>query len=256
MRKIVLILMSLLIIYSLLAVNPPRPEVKDMSEDAMDEMETGQMNIYFYNALNGQPIAKAQVTFEDIGTFITDNEGKVSFEPTEDNYFQKLVFKSPDYITSEFEVEVMAGTLFFNRFSISPVMAINQFRVILDWSKKPRDLDANFRKEGSYTISYRGMKTLHDGSGRLDRDDRDGYGPETITIDKIETNAIYEYFVEDYDNRQDRESKALSKSKAHVKVYGNGRLLNTFEIPKKVRGNQWQVFRIENGQVIPESSVN
>lgn len=254
--RIFLSVLFILTLSLLFAGNPPKADVFTQSDDAMEEMDTGQLRLYFFNAINGNPIKGATVNLEGIGDLETDFQGKVEFEPLEDEYMQKITFTNPEYITSEFEIEINAGTLFFNRFSISPVMAINQFRVVLDWSKKPKDLDANFRKSGSYTISYRGMKTLQDGSGRLDRDDRDGFGPETITVDKIATDAQYEFFVEDYDNKGESGSKALSKSKAHVSVYGNGRLLNSFFVPLNSKGTKWQVFKIEQGQIIPVNTLN
>ncbi|HOD55280.1 MAG TPA: hypothetical protein PKJ08_12195 [Candidatus Cloacimonadota bacterium] len=246
-KKMCVILAFIITVFSLFAL--------DKADDAFNEIETGELSIYFFNALNGEPIVNGDVLLDGIGTQKTDHHGKITFLPQEDEYIQTIVFKADKYIQSTFDVEINAGTLFFNRFSVSPVMDINYFRVVLDWDKKPNDLDAHFEKKGAYHISYRNTRTLSDGRGQLDRDDTNGYGPETITVTRVEQDGMYEFFVEDYSNRSDRNSSALSKSKACVKVYGNGQLLNVIKIPKKQKGNIWRVFKVENGKVISINSV-
>jgi adhesin/invasin len=92
---------------------------------------------------------------------------------------------------SDLKFEVMAGSIFQKRFSISPALDIRFLRVVLDWGAEPLDLDAHFVKDGAYHISYRNMKSLADESAALDRDARNGYGPETITVKEISKNASY-----------------------------------------------------------------
>jgi hypothetical protein len=153
-------------------------------------------------------------------------------------------------------ITIEAGTLFENnRFSISPIMDINDFRVILDWGEKPQDLDAHFEKHDAYHISHRNNRVLADGEGRLDRDDLDSFGPETITVKKITSESTYRYYVHDFTNSAEPTSKQLSKSRASVKVYGEGRLLNVFNIPRGVRGVYWNVFAIKNGRVVETNQV-
>jgi len=128
-------------------------------------------------------------------------------------------------------------------------------RIVLDWDKKPADLDAHFVKEGDYHISYREMTVTDDASARLDRDDRDGYGPETITVKDIEEKAEYTYYVKDFTNKDAKNSKQLSKSKAMVKIYGEGKLLNIWQLSEKQKGNAWAVFTIQNGKIVPTDEV-
>ena len=100
------------------------------------------------------------------------------------------------------------------------------------------------------------MGTSADGKATLDRDDRDSWGPETITVKDIDENAEYEYYVKDYTNRDRDNSKALSKSKARVKVYDEEGLINEFMITEKQKGNTWLLFTIKNGKLIPRDEVN
>lgn len=217
-------------------------------EDEMEIQESGQMTIRFFNAENGNPIENGSVVIKDIGEFVTDEEGKVRFPKVEKDQKLHVLFKKEDYISSVFPVEVVAGTIFFNRFSVSPVLDIGTIRVVLDWDEQPADLDAHFLKQNNYHISYRNTRVLSDGSGLLDRDDMDGFGPETITVSDISENDVYEYFVHDYTNRANSSSANLSFSKATVKVYADNRLMKIFQIPQHKTGNFWKVFTIENGQ--------
>jgi uncharacterized protein YfaP (DUF2135 family) len=99
------------------------------------------------------------------------------------------------------------------------------------------------------------MKISDDGSASLDRDDKNGYGPETITVKNIDEKAEYTFFVKDYSNKNDKKSTALSKSKAMVKVYSDGELVNIWQLGEKQNGNAWVVFNILNGQIVPTDTV-
>lgn len=226
-------------------------QITTKTDDAFNELETGNLTLRFYNAVNGKPIEGASVTIENSDPFTTDEEGKIEFAPPADNALLQVTVRADGYIPTTFPIEIMAGTLFFNRISISPMMDIKFVRIVVDWDKEPRDLDAHFVKveEGGYHISFRNMRVLADGSGMLDIDATQGYGPETVTIKEVSTRSVYSYFVHDYSNQSNPRSTALSDSKATVKVYGDGKLLKVIRVPKKKEGTVWNVFRIEQGQV-------
>ena len=61
---------------------------------------------------------------------------------------------------------------------------------------------------------------------------------------------IYEYFVYDFSDRNNSRSKNLSKSRATVKVFGEGRLMEMFRVPQDNQGIKWNVFKIRNGEII------
>ncbi len=226
-------------------------QITTKSTDVFEELESGNLTLRFYNAVNGTPIYGGDVTIQGIGEFVTDEEGKVVFAPPAEDGILQVTFRADRYIPTEFPIEIMAGTLFFNRVSISPMIDIKFVRIVVDWEKEPRDLDAHFVKNGTngYHISFRNMKVLADGSGMLDIDAMQGYGPETITVNSVATQSTYEYSVVDYTNQNNRNSTGLSDSKATVKVYGDGRLLKVIQVPRKKEGNVWKVFKIEQGQV-------
>jgi len=99
------------------------------------------------------------------------------------------------------------------------------------------------------------MKVSDDGSARLDHDDQNGFGPETITVKDIDENAEYTFFVKDYSNKGSKNSKQLSKSKAMVKIYGEGKLLNISQLNEKQKGNAWMVFAFQNRKIVPTNEV-
>jgi hypothetical protein len=221
----------------------------EKSRDAFTELETDSLVLRFFDALTGKQIKSADVTVAESYQVKTDFEGRVFIIKPKEDGFLKIKFQHPDYITSEFEIEILVGSIFFNRFSVSPKLPIGALRIVLDWDADPKDLDAHFVKQGDYHISFRNMKVSADGIAKLDRDDTDSYGPETITANKIDPNAEYTFYVHDFSNQYSNESKALSNSKACVKVFGDNKLMEVFNVPQNNAGNKWEVFKIKNGQI-------
>ncbi|MDP8237632.1 MAG: hypothetical protein P9X24_00955 [Candidatus Hatepunaea meridiana] len=223
-------------------------------DDVFRELESEELTLRFFNALNGDPISSAYVVIEGVGDFISDYEGKVVFSIPPDSSY-KVVFMREGFIKSAFKIEIMAATLFFNRFSVSPTLPLGSVRIVLDWDETPNDLDAHLIKQGEYHISYRKMRVSTDGVSRLDRDDTNGFGPETITTNQIDDNAVYRYFVHDYTNRSSNSSRRLSGSKGSIKVYSGSELLNVYNVPQEMTGNYWHVFNIINGQIAPVNNI-
>lgn len=221
--------------------------------DALTELKEEKLTLRFLNALTGEPVKDAEI--EILGeSYLSDFEGKVQFEiPKDGNY--EAIFSKGGFIPASFKITVEAKTLFFNRFSVSPKLDLGNLRVVIDWDEEPKDLDAHFVKEDDYHISYRKMKIAKDGVAKLDRDDTNSFGPETITVREVSESSTYSYFVHDYSNRKKSKSSKLSKSKASVKVYGEGKLLNTFYVPLNQKGRFWEVFRIEQGEIIGMNEV-
>lgn len=224
-------------------------KVRDRSHDAMEELESGKLTLRFFNALTGKPVNGGHVTLRDIGDFVTDFDGKILFDPPAEDGELGVAFRAPGYITAEFGVEVMNGSLYFNRFSVSPTLDVHQVRIVLDWGAEPRDLDLHFVKEGGYHISYRDMHAAADGTAILDRDETHGFGPETITVQDISRTARYECTVHNYSDRHEDDSNTLARSHATVKLYAEGRLLRVFQVTPGMPGTHWHVFEYVDGMV-------
>jgi hypothetical protein len=254
MKKILYFALLIFAVNSLIA-QTDHEKYRNKFDDVIEEDEAGNLTLRFFNALTGDPIPGATVTIEKENQFTTDGEGKIRFPAPEEDGILLVHFECPKYITSDLKAEVIAGTFFFNRISISPELDLKDVRIIVDWDQSPVDLDAHFMKDNGYHLSYHYTRVLADGTGELDRDDMDGYGPETITIHNIDDLGTYDYFVHDFTNRDNAGSNALSDSKATIKVYAEGRLLYVFQIPQGQTGNKWSVFRIVEGQFIETNQI-
>ncbi len=229
-------------------------KMRDELDDAGAE-EQGMLTLRFFNAETGEPVPDASISIQNFQSFMTDMEGKIRFALQPDGIYP-FSFEKEGFISENNKFEIAAQTIFRNRFTVSPVIAIGAIRIVLDWDKKPDDLDAHLVKEGDYHISYREKITSADGKAILDRDDQDGFGPETITVKDIDEKAEYTYYVKDFTNQNGKSSKVLSKSNAMVKIYGDGKLLNIWQLSEKQKGNTWMVFSIQNGKLVPTDEVN
>lgn len=246
----------LMVVFILLPVYAQETSEKQKVQDTFEELESGKLTLRFVDAIKGTMVEGASVSIEGLGDFTSDYEGAVKFDPPSEDKTIIVKFTHPQYISATFGVEVMAGTLFFNRFSVSPRMPIGNLRVVLDWGKKPNDLDAHFVKSGLYHVSFRNMRVSQDNSAQLDRDAQQGFGPETITSNNVDESASYVYFVHDFTNQSASGSEALSNSRGSVKVYGgNNQLLSIFQVPQSAVGTFWEVFRIVNGNIEPVNRV-
>lgn len=150
------------------------------------------------------------------------------------------------FITEYFEVEIFS---WFNtdemNFVISPVLAPDEIRIVLEWNAEPRDLDSHLfgtsssgRWEHIYYASSFSM-----GVASLDVDDRSGYGPETTTI--TDAGGSYTFAVVDYHT-----TGKMAAMGATVKIYqASSDSPIVLTVPADVE-DIWEVCKIENGEVI------
>jgi len=226
----------------------------DKANDAVDKLN-GLIPMRFFNALDRKPISGGSVEIPNVGTLTTNNAGKITFPQIPDGNYT-LVFSKEGFITTNIDFRVILGNVDFNWFNISPVLPNKDYRIVLEWNEKPEDLDLHFEKVNGYHISFTNMKRAEDGNAILDRDDRQSYGPETITIGKIDPNATYKCWVHDWTNQNNTKSTAMTKQGVVVRVYSQNRLLQTFRIPATGAGTKWNVFRIERGALVVDNTVS
>lgn len=230
--------------------------VKEKAEASSDEL-SGKLTLFFRDALTGKPIPDAKVAFED-GHGVTAEDGSISFPfpevPGDGEATLNAKFKKKGYVTSKVPLVFRLGTIFQYHYSISPSLPPGRLRIVLDWGETPPDLDAHLVKEGAYHISYRDMRKAED-EAVLDRDDTDGQGPETITIEKLSHSADYAFFVHDYTHRDQASAGGLSASRGRVMVFGDDGVLKSFSAPEGKAGGYWTVFFIRKGRIVPGSSI-
>lgn len=245
MKKLASLLFFLVLSFS---ISAQFQKMLDVLEDTDSETSDGKFTLRFFDALNGQAVEGATISIPEVGDFKTDLAGKVQFPIVKDGKYP-FRFTKEGFITATYSFEAVAGTIFFNRFTVSPKMELGYMRLVLVWDRNPADLDLHLVKEGVYHISYRHLKRSEDGTVVLDRDDTDGYGPETITLSQTDIQADYTCFVHDYTNGGSTSSRQLSNSKASVYVYNNNELVKIYPVPIGSAGNSWAVFQLKSGQI-------
>jgi hypothetical protein len=249
MKKVLVLMFGLCLSAGLSAQNGTDDRAEDLriQRRLMQLKMDGLIPMRFANAVDGKPIAGARVAVEGIGVFETNREGIITFPEQEDGYFT-LEFSKEGFVTTEIDFEIKLNNVSGNRFSIPPDLS-RGFRIVLDWGERPEDLDLHFEKQGGYHIAFWNMHTSADGTAFLDRDDRNSYGPETITVEQTDAAAVYDIYVTDYTNQRQAASRALSRSGAVVRIYSGGRLAEAFTVPADTPGTVWRVCRIAGGRV-------
>jgi hypothetical protein len=247
MKRLLIPVFALWLCAGLFAQDGDRAEDLRIQRRLMEYKTEGLIPLRFASAVDGKPIAGAKVAMEGIGEFETNREGIITFPEREDGWFT-LEFSKEGFVTTEMDFEIKLNNQFSNRFSVSPEME-RGLRVVLDWGERPEDLDLHFEKQGGYHIAFWNTHSAEDGSAFLDRDDMQSYGPETITVEQIDSAAVYDIYVTDYTNQDREASRALSQSGAVVRIYRGDRLAEAFTVPPDRPGTTWRVCRIRGEEI-------
>lgn len=172
----------------------------------------------------------------------TKANGQYELELPEGTYRIEVICSG--YIQEQFELTVSEQDIKNQNFTISPELAEGEIRIVLEWGAHPSDLDAYLFKNrfNSSNPVYFAAKGSEASGVMLDVDDRNGYGPETITI--YDTGGNWCYGVHDFTES----GNGLGASGATVKVYIPGEDPKTYTVPPG-DGNYWTVCMISNGQL-------
>ena len=221
----------------IMAIIPFTLQASDAMDRAFKELG-GTIVLNFRDAVSDKPISDARVVIQSeefSGTAITDSYGCVQFDvdlidDIDDGILQCSVSKK-GYIPINLELPVLAGSIWKQRFYLSRVLPVNKVRFVLQWDNRPADLDLHLLIDKSTHISYRNTRSVKN-LAMLDRDDRDGNGPETITLDRLEKNRDYQVYVYNYSAEQGYTGDEK------ILVYANNRLNRVIRLgkrdPKKV----------------------
>jgi len=165
-----------------------------------------------------------------------------------------LVYKRDGFIDNTRVVSVTAninsgGTA---DVSMSPKMANDQWRVVVKWKAQPTDLDT-YMKWGGTKVCWYGTNRRSVGmQGILEKDDTNGFGPETLYLKKVghcsgsDSKCEMRYMINDYT----QSGKMKDISGAEVTLYTGDRVAGTWKIgdcAASVSRNQhwWHVFTLD-----------
>ena len=119
----------------------------------------------------------------------------------------------------------------------------SSFRVVLTWNAQPEDLDAHLVAGNGGHVFY---KTRSIPGARMDLDDTQSFGPETITVDDVAALGGFTYAVHNFTDRAQFDGAAgLANSGATVRVYSGSTLLKTYTVPENMYGTVWNVFSVD-----------
>lgn len=135
--------------------------------------------------------------------------------------------------------------------NMSPRMLSSQWRATLKWDSQPRDLDT-YVKWGWTKMYWAGTyQSSSDITARLEKDDTDGYGPETAYLTGVGScrgdayKCDIKYEINDYTR-----SRSMPNYRAEVTLYTGDHVAGTWKLsdcPNAVSQdkNWWHVFTID-----------
>lgn len=158
------------------------------------------------NAVTGSAISgvtvkifRSQGDAQPLHTIVSDSSGKYSLTLKQGDYFVEASLAG--YITLETDLvaSLLGVTDYTKNFVLSPLLNGKAARMVLTWDARPKDLDSHlFVPVGNSTahVQYSSRKPAG-ADAELDVDNTQGYGPETITINRMHPGnycyAVYRY---------------------------------------------------------------
>jgi hypothetical protein len=215
------------------------------------------------NALDATPVPGATVelragsdvtTGNPLATTTSSEDGSYRFsELTAQPY--TVVVRALGFIDGRRTDIVVTGDVLPGQdIVLSPTLLPGETRIILRWGSLPSDLDAHLTGPlpgGARFHVYWFAKGIRDEPpfALLDHDERNGHGPETVTIAQ-QSPGVYRYSVHDYSSRFSLVSDTLGNSGAVVQVLQGNRLVRQFDVPP-TPGTLWTVFELDGTTITP-----
>lgn len=177
--------------------------------EGFSELEN-KLILSFKDAVNCDAINSVNVQLGKM-KYKTDSDGYVTLPMGPlmgGNYDIPMSVSKLGYASIKTTLKVAAGTVLNKRLLLSPSLAGNSMRFILQWNEEPTDLDLHLEGNG-FHVSYRNLKA--GGEATLDQDEQNGFGPETITLNNVKQNQYYKLSVVNYsaDKSMDETAKVL-----------------------------------------------
>jgi hypothetical protein len=157
-----------------------------------------------------------------------------------------LRFTRAGHAALDVPLVLRAGQRATPRTAMVPALADGELRIVLSWGATPVDLDSYLwvpRGTGTYRIEPGQRGSLQRFPfAVLQREDNDGYGPEHIYVNQMQTGRST-FAVFNYSAHERPSSPPLAGSGAVVEVYDRSGLRGRFVAPASGTGKWWTVFR-------------
>ena len=187
----------------------------------------------------------------------TDVHGNYSFSELPFGSYV-LTASLSGYISNILNETLDQPTLSVN-FILSQQLSGDQFRVTLNWGALPEDIDLHLWTSAQgepFHIFYNSRGSVDTlPYAILDRDDRDGFGPETITLYQLRDTckfAVHNYSREVFvPNPPDTiPPPELTASGAHIDIYRGSVKIGSYDVPTTGNGLWWYVFDLTTDGIV------
>ncbi|MDH5517244.1 MAG: hypothetical protein OEY36_05400 [Gammaproteobacteria bacterium] len=193
--KVIVLLVTMMISPVLQAACWDKKEYREIEN--FSELDD-KLILSFKDAVSCQIIEGAKVQLGKL-VYQTDAKGYVTLPMAPflqaDDLEMPMQVSKQGYTTISTVLKVAAGTVLNKRLLLSPSLAGNSMRFILQWNEQPQDLDLHLTGNG-FHVSYRDLRAA--GEARLDQDEQSGFGPETITLNNVQQDQQYTVTVVNY----------------------------------------------------------
>ncbi len=200
------------------------------------------------DAADGRPLADAEIQIVRpsdqavLATTTSGTDGTYAFDELPGGTYTAVV-RATGYLRTSQDIAVTAGSETEANFSLSPLLAAGEVRIVLTWGERPYDLDSHLwlpptRPYHVYFSRTGDLDACPDAA--LDVDDTSSYGPETITVAQRVTGGNYVYYVHNFSGSPD-----LAGSGAKVEVFDATGLIAAFDAPATGTGGYWHVFDMD-----------
>jgi len=139
--------------------------------------------------------------------------------------------------------------------ALSKVLPEGEWRVTINWAAHSRDLDSHtYLGKDAKDLVYFGRKTRRDSStgisATLDRDDVNGYGPETTTFKGIgkctkKSNCLVKFMVDNYTPKD----KDIGLSECIITLYRGSSTVKKYTLPVAAGSARiWPIFTLDSAK--------
>lgn len=217
------------------------------------------------NAQTGDGIAGATVEFlrqaEGQGgppvlgrefSVTTNANGGFTIADAPAGYFT-VVVNHPGFVETRIpDVELTSGVIRLTPVAATTAPTPGSLRVILSWGQDPGDLDAHLTGPdgagGRFHVYYASPSF---GGSSLDRDDVDGQGPETMTVD-TSVDGTYRFSVHNFSDQSAAGGLGIAQEQTRIQIFDPSGLIETYipwsfpaTQPTATSGNTLRVFELE-----------